>query len=245
MITIPIYVINLERATRRLDYISEQLLKYNIKFKRIDAIEGVKLESKSLKNYQNQSKYTAQHYSMLSPGEIGCSLSWHKSWALASNADGQAIIVLEDDVQIADNFTQIISKLEKSLDKDIVIDLSGKQGFLEKERKIVNGITLIRYSTPPLGNQGAIYGKNAAEQLLANVAEFKSPSDTLRQMIWRHGVQTWSLERGCLTHQTQEVGGSTIQNKKRISIKLKNELMRPLYRMKIIARNIVFETTGK
>jgi hypothetical protein len=64
-------------------------------------------------------------------------------------------------------------------------------------------------------------------------------------MIWRHGVQTWSLERGCLTHQTQEVGGSTIQNKKRISIKLKNELMRPLYRMKIIARNIVFETTGK
>jgi len=245
MITIPIYVINLERATRRLDYISEQLLKYNIKFKRIDAIEGVKLESKLLKKYQNQSKYTAQHYSMLSPGEIGCSLSWHKSWALASNADGQAIIVLEDDVQIADNFTQIISKLEKSLDKDIVIDLSGKQGFLEKERKIVNGITLIRYSTPPLGNQGAIYGKNAAEQLLANVAEFKSPSDTLRQMIWRHGVQTWSLERGCLTHQTQEVGGSTIQNKKRISIKLKNELMRPLYRMKIIARNIVFETTGK
>ena len=245
MITIPIYVINLERATRRLDYISEQLLKYNIKFKRINAIEGVKLDGKLLKKYQNQSKYTAQHYSMLSPGEIGCSLSWHKSWALASNADGQAIIVLEDDVQIADNFTQIISKLEKSLDKDIVIDLSGKQGFLEKERKIVNGITLIRYSTPPLGNQGAIYGKNAAEQLLANVAEFKSPSDTLRQMIWRHGVQTWSLERGCLTHQTQEVGGSTIQNKKRISIKLKNELMRPLYRMKIIARNIVFETTGK
>jgi GR25 family glycosyltransferase involved in LPS biosynthesis len=61
MIAIPIYVINLERATRRLDYISEQLLKYNIKFKRIDAIEGVKLESKSLKNYQNQSKYTIQH----------------------------------------------------------------------------------------------------------------------------------------------------------------------------------------
>jgi len=245
MITIPIYVINLERATRRLDYISEQLLKYNIKFKRIDAIEGVKLESKLLKRYQNQSKYTAQHYSMLSPGEIGCSLSWHKSWALASNADDQAIIVLEDDVQIADNFIQTISKLEKSIDKDIVIDLSGKQGFLEKERKIVNGITLVRYSTPPLGNQGAIYGKNAAEQLLANVAEFKSPSDTLRQMIWRHGVQTWSLERGCLSHQTQEVGGSTIQNRKRISVKIKNELMRPLYRMKIIVRNIVFETTGK
>jgi len=245
MITIPIYVINLERATRRLDYISEQLLKYNIKFKRIDAIEGIKLESKSLKDYQNQSKYTAQHYSMLSPGEIGCSLSWHKSWALASNADDQAIIVLEDDVQIADNFIQTISKLEKSIDKDIVIDLSGKQGFLEKERKIVNGITLVRYSTPPLGNQGAIYGKNAAEQLLANVAEFKSPSDTLRQMIWRHGVQTWSLERGCLSHQTQEVGGSTIQNRKRISVKIKNELMRPLYRMKIIVRNIVFETTGK
>jgi len=245
MITTPVHVINLECATRRLDYISEQLLKYNIKFKRIDAIEGVKLERKSLKNYQNQSKYSFQHYSALSPGEIGCSLSWHKAWDLASNADNQAIIILEDDVEISDNFIQTISKLEKSLNKDIVIDLSGKQGFLEKERKIINGITLIRYSTPPLGNQGAIYGKKSAERLLANVAEFKSPSDTLRQMIWRHGVQTWSLERGCLSHQTQEVGGSTIQNRKRIYTKLKNELMRPIYRGGIIVRNIIFDMVSK
>ena len=245
MITTPIYVINLERAARRLDYISEQLIKHNIKFERIDAVEGVKLESRTLKNYQNQSKYTIQHYSMLSPGEIGCSLSWHKAWALVSNADNQAIIVLEDDVEISDNFTQTISKLEKSLDKNIVIDLSGKPGFLEKERKIVNGITLIRYSTPPLGNQGAIYGKNAAERLLANVAEFKSPSDTLRQMIWRHDVQTWSLKQGCLSHQTQEVGGSTIQNRKKIYIKIKNELMRPIYRGVIIIRNIFFDLANR
>ena len=38
MITTPIYVINLERAARRLDYISEQLIKHNIKFERIDAV---------------------------------------------------------------------------------------------------------------------------------------------------------------------------------------------------------------
>ena len=245
MITTPVHVINLERATRRLDYISGQLLKNSIEFKRIDAIEGVKLESEALEDYQNQSKYSFQHYSALSPGEIGCSLSWHKAWDLASNADNQAIIILEDDVEISDNFIQTISKLEKSLNKDIVIDLSGKQGFLEKERKIINGITLIRYSTPPLGNQGAIYGKKSAERLLANVAEFKSPSDTLRQMIWRHGVQTWSLERGCLSHQTQEVGGSTIQNRKRIYTKLKNELMRPIYRGGIIVRNIIFDMVSK
>jgi len=245
MITTPVHVINLERATRRLDYISGQLLKNSIEFKRIDAIEGVKLESEALEDYQNQSKYSFQHYSALSPGEIGCSLSWHKAWDLASNADNQAIIVLEDDVEISDNFTKTICALEKDHNENIVIDLSGKQGFLEKERKIINGITLIRYSTPPLGNQGAIYGKKSAERLLANVAEFKSPSDTLRQMIWRHGVQTWSLERGCLSHQTQEVGGSTIQNRKRIYTKIKNELMRPIYRGAIIARNIFFDLTNR
>jgi len=245
MITTPVHVINLERATRRLDYISGQLLKNSIKFKRIDAIEGVKLESKALENYQNQSKYSFQHYSALSPGEIGCSLSWHKAWALASNADNQAIIVLEDDVEILDNFTKTIFALEKDHNENIVIDLSGKQGFLEKERKIINGVTLIRYSTPPLGNQGVICGKNAAKRLLNNVAEFGSPSDTLRQMIWRHGVQTWSLERGCLSHQTQEVGGSTIQNRKRIYTKIKNELMRPIYRGTIIVRNIFFDLTNR
>ncbi len=244
MITIPVYVINLKRATRRLDYISKQLAKYSIKFKRIDAVEGANLESKTLKNYQNQSKYTAQHYSMLSSGEIGCSLSWHKAWALIAHVDSPAVIVLEDDVAISDNFIQTIASLEKNLNKDIVIDLSGKKGVLEKERKIINGITLIRYSTPPLGNQGGIYGKNAARQLLANVAGFASPLDTFRQMIWRHGVQTWSLEHGCLLHQTQEVGGSTIQHIKKTSTKIKNELLRPVYRVAIVIRNVFFDLTN-
>jgi len=245
MSALPVYVINLERAKRRLDYISTQLLRDGIEFNRIEAVDGRKLDSETLRDYQNQSRHSFQHYSTLSAAEIGCSLSWHKAWKLAAGSSSDAVIVIEDDVELSDEFTQIISKLGMELNKNIVIDLSGKRGFLERERKIINGITLIRYSTPPLGNQGAIYGKNAAKRLLNSVAEFGSPSDTLRQKIWRHRVITWSLERGCLSHQTDAVGGSTIQNRKQVSTKIKNELMRPFYRCCTVVRNIIFDIVNK
>ncbi len=61
-------------------------------------------------------------------------------------------MVLEDDVKIHDNFKNIIDTLFKNLDEHIVIDLSGKRGTVEKERKNINGIVLIRYQTPPLTN---------------------------------------------------------------------------------------------
>ncbi|WP_281064627.1 hypothetical protein [Abyssogena phaseoliformis symbiont] len=38
--------------------------------------------------------------------------------------------------------------------------------MVEKERKNINGTVLIRYQTPPLKNQGAIYGKLAAQVFL-------------------------------------------------------------------------------
>jgi hypothetical protein len=46
---------------------------------------------------------------------------------------------------------------------------------IEKARKNIDGITLIRYQTPPLGNLGAIYGKLAAQVFLKPI----SPADNV------------------------------------------------------------------
>jgi hypothetical protein len=119
-----------------------------------------------------------------------------------------------------------------------MIDLSGKKGMIEKQRKNINGVVLIRYQTPPLGNIGSIYGKIATKIFLNRMQHFKAPVDTLQQMLWLHNVQTWSLDKGCISHQDFEVGGSTISTKKKkLSTKIKNELSRPLWRAWIIIRN--------
>lgn len=234
--TIPIFIINLETSTKRLHYISKQLDSINIPFVRIDAIDGNKISAKKLQMYQQESQ-SMLHYAALNPGEIGCSMSWQAAWKEIYQQNSKACVVLEDDVELHDNFNSTIVALFDDIDENIVIDLSGKKGFYIKERKTINGVKLVRYQTPPLKNQGGIYGKNAAQRLTDKISHFAAPVDTLRQMIWLHNVQTWSLEVGCLSHRTQEVGGSTIQTKKKGFSKLKKELLRPLWRFYIIVRN--------
>ncbi len=237
---IPIYVINLDRSPNRLSYMDEQLSQVKMPFVRINAIDGRQIKPQVLQSYQQQSKRSWAHYAILSAGEIGCTLSWHNAWKIISNHKHKACIVLEDDIKIHDSFKDTIQILFNNLDENIVIDLSGKKGMIEKERKNINGIVLIRYQTPPLGNIGSIYGKVAAQVFLNKIQHFKAPVDTLQQMLWLHNVQTWSLEISGISHQDFEVGGSTISTKKKkLSAKIKNELSRPLWRAWIVIRNVL------
>jgi GR25 family glycosyltransferase involved in LPS biosynthesis len=238
---IPIYVINLKRSTLRLKFIGRQLDAIKRYFERVEAVDGSNIPSNEVCYYHQKSKHK-RHYSDLNKGEIGCSISWQNVWKKISKHNVDACVVLEDDIRIHANFDSTISALFNNIDKNIVIDLSGKKGFLISERKTVNGIKLIRYQTPPLRNQGGIYGKNAAKNLVNKVSCFSAPIDTLRQMIWLHGVRTWSLEDGCVSHCTKDVGGSTIQVKKKKPIeKIKKELIRPFWRLYIIARNFLYQ----
>jgi hypothetical protein len=59
-------------------------------------------------------------------------------------------------------------------------------------------------------------------------------------MLWIHGVQTWSLENGCIFHADNEVGGSTINSskKKTLKVRINRELKRPLWRLYIVIKNM-------
>jgi GR25 family glycosyltransferase involved in LPS biosynthesis len=175
----------------------------------------------------------------LSNGEIGCSLSQKQSWNIAAKSRHRATVVLEDDVQISDKFSSVIQSLYEYMDENIIIDLKGKKGFFELERiHLPNGINLVHYSTPPLGTQGAIFGKRAASHLLNNVKGFKAPIDNLMQQIYQHKVEIWSLEEGCISHETEASGGASIARSRNIFKKILNEISRPFWRSYVKLRNL-------
>lgn len=235
-----IYLINLNRSPERLAFMTRQLKDINLDFQKIEAVDGSKLAKQVLIKHQQKSKQSLLHYAQLNYGEIGCAMSWHKAWNIIANQQNKACVVLEDDVKLNTNFLITINALLETIDEDIIIDLSGKKGFLTRETKTIANIKLIHYQTPPLKIQGQIYGKKACQIFLDRIQHFKAPVDTLQQMIWLHGIQTWSLEVGCLSHQDNEVGGSTITpKKKKLLTKINRELMRPLWRGFIIIRNIL------
>lgn len=219
---------------------TQQLADLGLEFERIEAVDGAKINPNNLAQYQQQSKKSYLHYASLSAAEIGCAMSWHKAWELVSGNNHPASIVLEDDVKLAPNFQATINALSADLDENIIIDLSGKKGTFIVEKKTIGNIKLIRYQTPPLKNQGAIYGKSASKKFSQSIQNFKAPVDTLQQMLWQHGIKTWSLAVGCLSHQDFALGGSTIStSKKPFTSKLKKELSRPLWRSWIVLKNAV------
>jgi glycosyl transferase family 25 len=239
MNTTPIYIVNLDRSPERLMYVQRQFSEHNIEFNRMPAVDGAKLPKSELDNYKNESKYSLSHYAALSNGEIGCSLSQKQSWGIAAKSCHRATVVLEDDVKISDKFSGVIQSLYENMDENIIIDLKGKKGFFELERiHLPNGISLIHYSTPPLGTQGAIFGKNAASNLLDKVKGFKAPIDNLMQQIYQHKVEIWSLEQGCITHETEASGGASIVRSSNIFKKILNEVARPIWRSYVKLRNL-------
>ena len=241
MSAIPIYIINLDRSPERLEYMKSQFLKYSLDFNRLPAVDGAELSKSELDNYKNESKYSLLHYASLSNGEIGCSLSQKISWNLASKSRHRATVILEDDAKISDKFSSVIQCLYQNMDDNVVIDLKGKKGFFELERvELDNDITLVHYSTPPLGTQGAIFGKNAASNLFGKVKGFEAPIDNLMQKIYQHKVEIWSLETGCISHETDESGGATISRKINLFKKVLNELARPFFRAHVKIRNLIY-----
>jgi|JYMV01.1.fsa_nt_gi GR25 family glycosyltransferase involved in LPS biosynthesis len=238
---VPIYIINLDRSPERLEYVQRQFSIHNINFNRISALDGAKLPKDELSIYKGESKHSLSHYASLSNGEIGCGLSQKKAWGIASESNHRATVVLEDDVEISDEFSSIIQTLYENMDENIVIDLKGKKGFFELERiHLPNGINLIHYSTPPLGTQGAIFGKNAATNLLNKVTGFEAPIDNLMQRIYNHKVEIWSLDQGCISHETEASGGASIIRKSGVFKKLFNEVARPFWRANVKIRNLIY-----
>jgi glycosyl transferase family 25 len=247
MINPDIYIINLNKSQERLAFMSKQLQDINLKFYRVQGIDGSQINAKDLAEYQTNSVQSNLHYQTLNAGEIGCALSWHKTWKLITDNTNNCAIALEDDVLLFDNFISTITPLLNLDNENIIIDLSGKKGSIIAETKIITtdieSIKLIRYQTPPLCNQGAIYGKKALQIFQNKIQNFNAPVDTLQQMLWLHDVQTWSLENGCISHKDDLVGGSVINiSKSKINKlnKLKRELLRPLWSGFIIMKNFIY-----
>ncbi len=73
----------------------------------------------------------------------------------------------------------------------------------------------------------------AAETLLSVTGKFDRPVDTTVQMKWITGLQPHSIVPGGIKEISSMLGGSTVQQRKTSLEKLKREVMRPIYRMRV------------
>jgi len=109
-----IVVISLERAKERRDRISAQLGSLGLPFIMMDAVDGKALSPDDM----NKKIHLPGGYrfgEVFRPGEIGCTMSHIKALQLAKEKGWEYVIILEDDVVLAEDFQKRIKLLFKLL----------------------------------------------------------------------------------------------------------------------------------
>ena len=160
--SIPIYVISLERAKERKEYISNLLKDSNfIYFKAVDGLALTPEETEFKNKYMDDSN--------LSKGGAGCTLSHMLLWNKLVNEPYDHFVVFEDDIvpnYPIDLILEIVSKVDKEYDLLYIGQCFEHQGQLVQTIILENKNFSIYKSVYPLCTHAYVISKSGINKLL-------------------------------------------------------------------------------
>lgn len=222
-----VYYINLDRSKDRRDFMEKQFSSLSIPITRISAINGAELSDLILRKARSEKNLFA-HFSKLQAGEIGCFLSFIKSFTLANKQEEDFAILFEDDALIDKAFFDDLQDILKDINIDYFVDITGRAGFMN----IASHNLINKFVVPPFRNTAQIIGKNAGKKLFENLQTYSAPIDVVLQDIYKHKVHIYSTKKKYVSHNDFNVGGTTAQNKNiNISKKIIREIIRPFWQL--------------
>lgn len=210
-----IYIINLERAEVRKNFMMRQLSQYNItNYEFISALDGLHVGGEWLQKQVDQPHLVRP----LSNTEIACVIS-HKIALeqFLQQKEYEYAVILEDDVLLPPHFVTLVNETIAKIKEEEVVLLSGslhtKQQF-RIENKLTNQVTLIR-SVHPIEQvyyaAAYIMSRKVAAKHIHNIVPVTDVADS-----WNYYMRKQSMEDILLAFPypvTQEVFQSTRGNK--------------------------------
>ncbi|QZA77827.1 glycosyltransferase family 25 protein [Deefgea tanakiae] len=178
---------------QRRAYITEQFSQHQLDVVLFDAI---KLGENNAPEIYQQKVRLRLYGRDLSRGEMGCYLSHRAIWAQFLATDERHCCILEDDVELAHNFKEVIEKL---LEKQTNWDLVRLAGTFPRKGKTIEQINagqyqLLEYLEQPRGTLGYVINREAAKALLQHTSKMIHAIDDTMDQIWGHKLRTYGLE---------------------------------------------------
>lgn len=242
---LPIWIINLDSATKRLNAITKDLHENKLSFQRIPAVN-----IKSLKATTETARYDDTlnqkiYFTALTSGEKGCFMSHQLAWRELLRSQHPFGLILEDDVELDPNATKNLLKALTWLDTEEprYLKLYAKRPQGGKVVEALDGSLSIKVpKLPPLGTQAQALNRAAAELLIAKSLTFGNPVDVFLQTWWIHKVQIGVLQPNAFHEISASLGGSTIQSSLSGSLtkKIVRSFVRLIFRTKLFLLAVYF-----
>lgn len=174
----PVYVISLAKDEERRNSLKKQFNSYN-EFNIINAVEGNKIDIQQYFKYLSGS--LSKYNILISPNELGCTLSHIKAYEAFLATDAEYCLILEDDVLGSDETIKKAFSLIKHTQKNSLVLLGG--GFFCNAWgcKVTNSLCIV--SKPSLDRVWSTASYIMDRECAKNLLEIQSKTPTLAD-IW-------------------------------------------------------------
>jgi len=228
------FIIHLERAKEREAQVANLQAALLMPSDIVPAIDAQGLNADEMTQCYRRSLHKPAYPFALSANEIACFLSHRQVWRLIVEQKCAGSLILEDDANIGADFAAAFALACRSLTADTFIRLPHRlreQGQLLAHE---GGARLIKPDVVGLGQVAYLISREAAATLLEATEVFDRPVDVLLQMFWLTKVRPLSILPSGISEISAQIGGSTLHKKLKIIEKAQRELLRPLYRWRIV-----------
>jgi glycosyl transferase, family 25 len=152
----------------------------------------------------------------LSSGEIGCYLSHLRTIKHAYQADFSRICILEDDVELEEDFSQILAKLETLPD---TVELVRLMGLKTHKRKTLCSLgdrhVLARPVKGLCGTQGYVLNRIGMEKIIRLGSALAEPIDKFYDHFWDIDLRTYSVEPHLIWERAKTVSSIPKNSRKK------------------------------
>jgi glycosyl transferase family 25 len=183
--SLPIVFINLERDSDRRMRLLAELQKVPLASQRFPAVQWADVPADQARRWYNDSLNRRQYYKPLRNGEKGCYASHIGAWQQLLTGDAPALVVLEDDVRLTPQFSEVVKNIAALEEPWDMVKLLGRdREKVRSQRPLVPGTALVDYSRVPSMTAGYVVSRTGAAKLLAHRQPFGRPIDVDLRFWW-------------------------------------------------------------
>ena len=226
-----VFVVSLTRSTERRERMQCQLVNAGINFEFFDAIDASQDDFLYSEKARPQLTLQRKGYTLKS-GEIGCFASHYRLWQMCTEL-GEAIVILEDNVDILPTTKDALNRLNQYIDKYGYIKLAATQpsSFTNIEA-ITEQMQLGQYAKKSCGTTAYVISPKAAQAFIDNAVHFIEPVDDYMEKPWRHKVKTYSIFPSQFSRAeiSSTISGNDTKRKEKNNITLLQKFYIEIYR---------------
>ncbi|MGE5027459.1 MAG: glycosyltransferase family 25 protein [Betaproteobacteria bacterium] len=197
-----IYVINLARHPERRDFMKAQLDALGLKFERVDAIDGQRLNEEEIaKNHDVGLAHKITGRS-LSRGEIGCALSHLSIYRKMVEQRIPYAIIFEDDALLSSQFPTILERMKNRIDpeEEMIILFTRAHKYTSWFSKKIGKAHKLVSTVEAWDAHGYLVTQAAARKLLKMLHPVHAVADCWNHLLKQRAVRICAIVPYCVGH---------------------------------------------